>query len=77
MTRNFRLTLCYDGTRYRGWQKQGNTDNTIQARLELLLSRVLGQAVELAGSGRTDRASTPGARSAPSGRRRKKAAASF
>ena len=54
MKRNFRLTLCYDGTRYRGWQKQGNTDNTIQARLELLLSRVLGQAVELAGSGRTD-----------------------
>ena len=54
MKRNFKLILCYDGTRYRGWQKQGNTDNTIQARLELLLSRVLGQAVELAGSGRTD-----------------------
>ena len=31
MTRNFMLTLCYDGTRYRGWQRQGNTDNTIQA----------------------------------------------
>ena len=54
MRRNFKLILCYDGTRYRGWQKQGNTDNTIQARLETLLSRVLGQAVELAGSGRTD-----------------------
>lgn len=54
MRRNFRLTLCYDGTRYRGWQKQGNTDNTIQARLETLLSRLLGQTVELAGSGRTD-----------------------
>ena len=54
MRRNFRLTLCYDGTRYRGWQKQGNTDNTIQARLETLLSRLLGQAVELAGCGRTD-----------------------
>ena len=54
MRRNFRLTLCYDGTRYRGWQKQGNTDNTIQAKLEALLSRLLGQPVELAGSGRTD-----------------------
>lgn len=54
MTRNFRLTLCYDGTRYRGWQRQGNTDNTIQAKLEGLLSRVLGQEVELAASGRTD-----------------------
>ena len=52
--RNFKLTLCYDGTRYRGWQKQGNTDNTVQAKLEALLSRMLLQAVEAAGSGRTD-----------------------
>lgn len=54
MRRNFKLTLCYDGTRYRGWQKQGNTDNTIQARLERILSRLLEQEVEAAGSGRTD-----------------------
>lgn len=52
--RNFMLTLCYDGSRYRGWQKQGNTDNTIQAKLEALLSRLLEQPVELQGSGRTD-----------------------
>ena len=51
---NFRLVLCYDGTRYRGWQKQGNTDNTIQGRMEALLSRLLSQEIELAGSGRTD-----------------------
>ena len=25
---NFKLTLSYDGTRYRGWQKQGNTAQT-------------------------------------------------
>lgn len=54
MRRNFKLTLCYDGSRYRGWQKQGNTDNTIQARLERILSRLLEQEVEVAGSGRTD-----------------------
>ena len=54
MNRTFRLTLCYEGTRYRGWQRQGNTDNTIQARLEALLSRLLDQPVELAASGRTD-----------------------
>lgn len=54
MTRNFKLTLCYDGTRYRGWQRQGNTDNTIQAKVENLLSRMLGQPVEVAASGRTD-----------------------
>ena len=52
--RNFKLTLCYDGTRYRGWQKQGNTPNTIQAKLETLLSRLLGQPIEVHGSGRTD-----------------------
>ena len=52
--RNFMLTLCYDGGRYRGWQRQGNTDNTIQAKTEGLLSRLLGQEVELAASGRTD-----------------------
>ena len=52
--RTFRLTLAYDGTRYRGWQKQGNTDNTIQSRLEKLLSRLLEQEIEIAGSGRTD-----------------------
>jgi tRNA pseudouridine38-40 synthase len=51
---NYRLTLCYDGTRWKGWQKQGNTDNTIQGKLENLLSRLLDQPVEVNGSGRTD-----------------------
>lgn len=51
---NYRLTVCYDGSRYRGWQKQGNTDDTIQAKLEAGLSGILRQSVELAGSGRTD-----------------------
>lgn len=52
--RCFKLTLCYDGTRYSGWQKQGNTENTIQFKMETLLSRLLEQEIELAGSGRTD-----------------------
>ena len=51
---NYKLTLCYDGTRYRGWQKQGNTAQTVQGKLETLLSRALEQPVEIAGSGRTD-----------------------
>ncbi len=51
---NYKLTLCYDGSRYKGWQRQGNTDNTIQAKMENLFSRLLGQSVELAASGRTD-----------------------
>ena len=51
---NYRLTLCYEGTRWKGWQKQGNTDQTIQGKLETLLTRLLDQPVEVAGSGRTD-----------------------
>ena len=41
--RTFRLTLCYEGTRHKGWQRQGNTPDTLQAKLEELLSRMLGQ----------------------------------
>ena len=38
---NFRMTLSYDGTRYNGWQRQGNTPDTIQGRLEAALSDLL------------------------------------
>ena len=48
------MILQYDGTRYNGWQKQGNTDNTIQGKLETLLSRIAGEPVEIHGAGRTD-----------------------
>lgn len=51
---NFRMTLCYDGSRYNGWQRQGNTHNTIQEKLETALGAILDQPVEVAGSGRTD-----------------------
>ena len=51
---NFRMTLSYDGTRYNGWQRQGNTPDTIQGRLEAALSDLLAQPVEVAGSGRPD-----------------------
>lgn len=50
----YKLVLCYEGTRYRGWQRQGNTSGSIQEKLETLLSRLLEQPVELAASGRTD-----------------------
>ena len=52
--RNLRLDICYDGTRYRGWQRLTGVDNTIQGKLEQTLSRLLGEPVEVAGSGRTD-----------------------
>lgn len=52
--RNIRLTLQYEGTRYQGWQKQTSTDNTIQGKLENLLTRMCKEPIEIHGSGRTD-----------------------
>ena len=52
--RNLRLDLCYDGTRYKGWQRLSGTDNTIQQKLETLLSRLMGEPIEISASGRTD-----------------------
>lgn len=52
--KTYRFTLAYDGSRYRGWQRQGNTDQTIQAKLEQTLSRMLDHRVEIHGAGRTD-----------------------
>jgi len=52
--RNLRLDICYDGTRYRGFQRLSTTDNTIQGKLETTLSRILGEPIEISGSGRTD-----------------------
>ncbi|MCD8383084.1 MAG: tRNA pseudouridine(38-40) synthase TruA [Clostridiales bacterium] len=51
---NYRMILAYDGSRYQGWQSQGNTQNTIQARVEAVLSRLTGQIVAVNASGRTD-----------------------
>ena len=52
--RNIRLRICYDGTRYKGWQRLPGVENTIQGKLEQTLSRILGEAIEISGSGRTD-----------------------
>ncbi len=52
--RNLRLDICYDGTRYRGWQRLPGADNTIQGKIETTLSRILGEPIEISGSGRTD-----------------------
>ena len=54
MKRNYRAVLQYEGTRYQGWQKQITTDNTIQGKLEALLTKMVGEVVEVNSSGRTD-----------------------
>ncbi len=52
--RNVRLDLCYEGTRYKGWQRLPNVSNTIQDKLEKTLSRILDEPVQIHASGRTD-----------------------
>ena len=54
MLKNYKIIISYDGTRYDGWQKQDNTDHTIQGKLETLLSRMAGTEISVHGSGRTD-----------------------
>lgn len=51
---NYKMVLQYEGTRYNGWQRQGNTDNTLQAIVEKALFDITGEQVEINGSGRTD-----------------------
>lgn len=52
--KNYKITVQYDGTRYSGWQRQGNTQNTIQDRFENVLYKMCGSFVEIYASGRTD-----------------------
>ena len=53
--RNIKITLQYDGSRYDGWQKQGNTDKTIQGKLEQILEKMAGRGARF----RTDRCRRP------------------
>lgn len=51
---NYKMTVQYDGTRYKGWQKQQNTLWTVQGKLENVLKELTGAETEVHGSGRTD-----------------------
>lgn len=53
--KNIKITLQFDGSRYSGWQKLGNTDNTIQGKLESLLEKMTNEDISLIGSSRTDK----------------------
>ena len=48
------MIIQYEGGRYNGWQRQGNTPNTIQEKFENVLFRMTGQKTEIFASGRTD-----------------------
>lgn len=52
--RNIKLTITYDGKRYLGWQRLGDSDKTIQGKIESILKQMTGEEIEIIGSGRTD-----------------------
>jgi tRNA pseudouridine38-40 synthase len=54
LMRNIRLTIEYDGTNYQGWQRQKNTQQTIQEIIEVALEQILQERIRLIASGRTD-----------------------
>lgn len=55
-TRNIKLFIEYDGSRYAGWQNQAGKDKivTIQGKIEEVLEKMEGAHVELIGAARTE-----------------------
>ncbi|WP_129691536.1 tRNA pseudouridine(38-40) synthase TruA [Gottfriedia acidiceleris] len=51
---NYKLVIQYDGGRYKGWQRLGNGENTIQGKIENVISEMVGREIEIIGSSRTD-----------------------
>ena len=51
---NYKLLISYDGGRFKGWQKLGGGELTVQGIIEQTISAMLGYPVEIHGSGRTD-----------------------
>jgi tRNA pseudouridine38-40 synthase len=49
----YRLTVEYEGTRYRGWQEQQNA-RSVAGELKRAIAEVAGEVKDLGGSGRTD-----------------------
>ena len=51
---NIEMIDVKGGSRYSGWQVQGNTEQTIQGKLQSVLEKMTGEEIEIHGSGRTD-----------------------
>ena len=52
--RNIKMTIRYDGSRYKGFQRLKDNDMTIQGKIEDVLSKMTNESIEIIGSGRTD-----------------------
>lgn len=52
--KNYKCVVQYEGTRYQGWQRQDSTDNTLQGKIEAILTKMCGEKIQIQASGRTD-----------------------
>ncbi|MGL5755929.1 MAG: tRNA pseudouridine(38-40) synthase TruA [Paraclostridium sp.] len=52
--RNIKIVVEYDGSRYKGFQRLQDNENTIQGKIESVLSKMADENIEIVGSGRTD-----------------------
>ena len=48
------LTLAYDGTAFRGWQRLPGAGRTVQEAVENALVAISGQGLPVSGASRTD-----------------------
>lgn len=51
---NYKMVIAYDGSRYKGWQRLGDGENSIQGKIEMVLSKLFEVDIQIIGSGRTD-----------------------
>jgi tRNA pseudouridine38-40 synthase len=52
--RNIKMILEYDGSRYKGYQKQADNELTVEGKIESVLSKMAGELVQVDGCERTD-----------------------
>ena len=52
--RNIKMIIQYDGSNFKGFQRLKDNDNTIQGKIEDVLSKMTEEKIEIIASGRTD-----------------------
>ncbi|MGV8146898.1 MAG: tRNA pseudouridine(38-40) synthase TruA [Alkaliphilus sp.] len=51
---NYKITISYDGSKYKGWQRLGGNESTVQGKIEEVLSKYFNEKIEIIGASRTD-----------------------
>lgn len=52
--RNLKMVIEYDGGKYKGWQKQKDAQLTIKGKIETVLCKMTGEAIQVIGCESTD-----------------------